>query len=231
MRLVAPDSLDSDADSLEPATVCLPPHQMQDFVSVLRWRAERHGPAIAFRFLNNGVDEASVVSYSQLDQQARLLAGRLQSLELSGQRVVLLYPSGADYLIAMLACFYAGVVAVPLHPPRPNRSAIASIACAIAPASAATAGATLASSELISRTISSGDRPSRSSEAGLRDSVVRCSSMNLRVAGELESVPTMFRVTRVLYSTIFKRYRLDAQKRYRPALPGLLIDVSLSMVK
>ncbi|MGK7884105.1 MAG: fatty acyl-AMP ligase, partial [Crocosphaera sp.] len=34
----------------------------------------------------------------------------------------LLYPPGLDFIIAFFACLYAGVIAIPLYPPRPNRS-------------------------------------------------------------------------------------------------------------
>jgi acyl-CoA synthetase (AMP-forming)/AMP-acid ligase II/acyl carrier protein len=39
-----------------------------------------------------------------------------------GERVLLLYPSGLAYIAAFLGCLYAGAVAVPAYPPRPNRS-------------------------------------------------------------------------------------------------------------
>jgi acyl carrier protein len=38
-----------------------------------------------------------------------------------GERVLLLYPAGLEYVAAFLGCLYAGVVAVPAYPPRPNR--------------------------------------------------------------------------------------------------------------
>jgi acyl-CoA synthetase (AMP-forming)/AMP-acid ligase II/acyl carrier protein len=36
--------------------------------------------------------------------------------------VLLLYPAGLDYIAAFFGCLYAGAVAVPAYPPRPNRS-------------------------------------------------------------------------------------------------------------
>ena len=64
----------------------------------------------------------------------------------------------------------------PVAPRAASRSAAHSIACAIDSASAPTASTTLASSELISLTISRGLRVSMDSERGLRDSVRRWSS-------------------------------------------------------
>ncbi len=38
-----------------------------------------------------------------------------------GERALLLYPPGLEYVAAFFGCLYAGVVAVPVYPPRPNR--------------------------------------------------------------------------------------------------------------
>ncbi|RMF23370.1 MAG: fatty acyl-AMP ligase, partial [Cyanobacteria bacterium J083] len=37
-------------------------------------------------------------------------------------RVLLLYPPGLEYISAFFGCLYAGVIAIPAYPPRPNRS-------------------------------------------------------------------------------------------------------------
>ena len=49
---------------------------------------------------------------------------------LEGERALLLYPSGLDFVAAFFGCLYAGVTAVPAYPPRRNRNMarIASIA-------------------------------------------------------------------------------------------------------
>src|SRR5262249_10481324 len=46
----------------------------------------------------------------------------LQSQSSPGERVLLLYPPGLEYIGALFGCFYAGVVAVPAYPPRRNKS-------------------------------------------------------------------------------------------------------------
>ena len=38
-----------------------------------------------------------------------------------GERVLLLYPPGLEYVAALFGCLYAGAVAVPAYPPRFNR--------------------------------------------------------------------------------------------------------------
>ena len=94
---------------------------LSSFVDVILWRAKHQSHVNAFTFLENGVDETCAMTYAQLSDAARRMAGRLQDLELEGERVLLLYPSGPDYVIALIACLFSGVVAVPFYPPVPGR--------------------------------------------------------------------------------------------------------------
>jgi acyl carrier protein len=92
-------------------------------VDVLRWRASDQPGREAYTFLGAGTPEEGSVTYRELDLQARAIASRLQSLEVTGgERVVLLHPPGLEYVAAFLGCLYAGAVAVPAYPPRLNRS-------------------------------------------------------------------------------------------------------------
>jgi acyl-CoA synthetase (AMP-forming)/AMP-acid ligase II len=45
----------------------------------------------------------------------------LQKSGARGERVLLVYPPGLDFILAFCGCLYAGAVAVPVYPPRPNR--------------------------------------------------------------------------------------------------------------
>src|SRR5205807_1397406 len=38
-----------------------------------------------------------------------------------GERALLIYPPGLDYVVAVCGCLYAGMVAVPAYPPDPSR--------------------------------------------------------------------------------------------------------------
>jgi amino acid adenylation domain-containing protein len=58
---------------------------------------------------------------ARLDLEARRLAAGLQARGLQGERAILMHAPGPGYVIALLGCFYAGVVAVPAYPPRFNR--------------------------------------------------------------------------------------------------------------
>ena len=91
-------------------------------VELLRWRAAENPGAALFDFLPDGEDVGAVtLTRGELDSRARALAAQMQDLGLSGGRALLLYPPGLDFIVAFFGCLYAGVVAVPAHPPRVSR--------------------------------------------------------------------------------------------------------------
>ncbi|WP_425500803.1 AMP-binding protein [Pseudaquabacterium terrae] len=58
-------------------------------------------------------------SFADLDRQARGLGTLLQSDPgLAGQRVLLIFPPGLDFVVAFVGCLYGGAVPVPMSPPR-----------------------------------------------------------------------------------------------------------------
>ncbi|WP_130932190.1 non-ribosomal peptide synthetase [Pseudomonas sp. Sample_24] len=83
----------------------------------LQRRAALTPDRVALRFLAETRDQAVVLSYRELDQRARIIAGALQAEADFGDRAVLLFPSGPDYVAAFFGCLYAGVIAVPAYPP------------------------------------------------------------------------------------------------------------------
>ena len=42
---------------------------------------------------------------------------------MTGKRVLLLYPSGLDFIAAFMGCLYGGAIAVPAYPPLHQRQA------------------------------------------------------------------------------------------------------------
>ncbi|CAI5535525.1 unnamed protein product [Closterium sp. Naga37s-1] len=61
-------------------------------------------------------------TYEELDALSRAVSASLVGEwgAARGDRVVLLYPPGLDFLIAFIACLRSGVVAVPVYPPNPR---------------------------------------------------------------------------------------------------------------
>lgn len=91
--------------------------------AVLRRRARELPNHVAFGYLPDGEHEAEPWTYAELDQRARALAVRLLALEKPGRPVLLVYEGGLQPLAAFFGCLYAGMVAVPLAPPRPRQPA------------------------------------------------------------------------------------------------------------
>jgi amino acid adenylation domain-containing protein len=89
-----------------------------NFVSTVRSRAAETPQVVAYTFL---ADSETEVTYSELDRQARGIGAALQDLGATGERVLLLFHSGLDFIAAFFGCLYAGAVAVPAYPPRSAR--------------------------------------------------------------------------------------------------------------
>src|SRR5262249_33981649 len=66
----------------------------------------------------DGGTEERRITYADLDRDARAIAARLLASCRSGDRALLVYPPGLEFVSALFGCFYAGVVAVPAYPPR-----------------------------------------------------------------------------------------------------------------
>lgn len=91
-------------------------------IDILTYRATAEPDKIPYTFLLDGEIQEVSYSYQQLDQVAKTIAAKLQQQFQKGDRALLLYPPGLEYIAAFFGCLYAGIVAVPVYPPRPNRS-------------------------------------------------------------------------------------------------------------
>jgi acyl-CoA synthetase (AMP-forming)/AMP-acid ligase II len=97
----------------------------QDFptlIDLLSFRATHQSDQIGYTFLGDGETETGKLTYQELDQQARAIAAKLQSFKLAGSHALLLYPPGLEFITAFFGCLYAGVVAIPVYPPRRNQN-------------------------------------------------------------------------------------------------------------
>lgn len=91
--------------------------EANDFVEILRMRADTRADKTAYVFLDDGEREGERVSYGELDKSARAIAARLVDIGLVGRCAILLYPPSLSYIEAFFGCLYAGVIAVPAYPP------------------------------------------------------------------------------------------------------------------
>ena len=96
--------------------------KIDTLVDILRNRVMDRPNQTIYNFLVDGETEELSLTYAQLEQKAKAIATHLQSVTSPQDRVLLLFPAGLDYITAFFGCLYAGVIAIPAYPPRPNRS-------------------------------------------------------------------------------------------------------------
>ena len=94
---------------------------METLVDLLRERAAGQGDRLAFVFLEDGAVESQRMTYAELDERARAVAASLQEIAAAGERALVIYPAGLDFLVGLFGCLYAGVIGIPTPPPEASR--------------------------------------------------------------------------------------------------------------
>ncbi len=78
----------------------------------------------AFTYLDDGENESATLSYGELHRRALAIGCALRGAGIErGERALLLFAPGLDFIAAFFGCLYAGVIAVPAYPPDPGRIA------------------------------------------------------------------------------------------------------------
>ncbi|WP_329791242.1 AMP-binding protein [Lentzea sp. DG1S-22] len=85
-------------------------------VHVLLDHVADHGDQRAYEYLHDD-GRVEEITYRELFARARTAAHRLRAENTGGGPALLLYPPGLDFVVAVWACFLAGVPAVPAYPP------------------------------------------------------------------------------------------------------------------
>ena len=67
----------------------------------------RRGQERTFTYLVDGETDQVHLTNAQLDEQARAVAAKLVSMGLAGERALLLYPAGLDFIAAFFGCLYS----------------------------------------------------------------------------------------------------------------------------
>lgn len=98
--------------SVEPARAFL------TLTDVLRCHSALRPHDRAYVFLSERGTEEAVLTFADLERRARAVAARLGELAGIGDRALLMFPAGLDFLVAFCGCLMAGVVAVPIMVPR-----------------------------------------------------------------------------------------------------------------
>jgi len=98
----------------------MPSQSESNIVEILHHRAISQGEKTAYIYLKDGENKEVVLTYRELETQAKAIAIQLKQLVEPGSRVLLIYSySGClEFIRAFFGCLYAGLVAVPCHPPK-----------------------------------------------------------------------------------------------------------------
>jgi acyl-CoA synthetase (AMP-forming)/AMP-acid ligase II/acyl carrier protein len=95
--------------------------QPTELVEAIRHQTQVRPADDALVFLRDGEEVAATVTYGELDSRLRAIAAGLQPRATAGDRVLLIYPPGIEYVLGFLGCIYAGLVPVPAYVPHPER--------------------------------------------------------------------------------------------------------------
>ncbi|KGT93068.1 polyketide synthase, partial [Erwinia typographi] len=95
-------------------------NQFTTLVDGIEFYARQQHDFPALRFVAHDGSE-QVLTYGMVAARSRALAARLQQRYSAGSAALILYPSGVEYVITLLACFYAGIVGVPVNLTGPSR--------------------------------------------------------------------------------------------------------------
>jgi acyl-CoA synthetase (AMP-forming)/AMP-acid ligase II len=91
-------------------------------VDLLRCRAAEQENERAYVFLSDKGAEEAVLTFGELERRARAVAVALTRSTQRGDRALLLFGPGPDFIIAYFGCVLAGVIPVPMMLPRRNSS-------------------------------------------------------------------------------------------------------------
>lgn len=88
--------------------------QRASLIEVLQQRVIEQPNKTAYIFLQDGEQIAGQLTYQELDGKAKKIALYCQSIIATGERALLLYPPGLEFVAAFFGCLYAGIVAIPV---------------------------------------------------------------------------------------------------------------------
>jgi FkbH-like protein len=88
----------------------------ETLLDIIRYRAKNTPKKIAYMFVLK--DKVTNITYKELDDRARAIGSYLVSIDATGKCVLLMLSPGFEFISSFFGCLYAGVIAVPVCPPR-----------------------------------------------------------------------------------------------------------------
>ena len=92
------------------------------FLDVIEYQARLHAAKRALVVVDKACHETEVLTYGELMRRSHRVAAALAGdwTVKPGDRVVLVYPPGLDFVVALVGAMMAGALAVPAYPPNPE---------------------------------------------------------------------------------------------------------------
>ncbi|WJV44448.1 fatty acyl-AMP ligase [Streptomyces flavofungini] len=130
MSIEAPRTAHTPSTGFTLSTLGPEPVALEYLADTVRRFAAERGEAPALTVLGDRrgrggarrADTVVTLTYRELDERARAVAAEVQAACPPRARVAVLCPHDEHYVVAFLACLYAGVIAVPLYAPELFRS-------------------------------------------------------------------------------------------------------------
>ncbi|QMT61545.1 fatty acyl-AMP ligase [Legionella sp. PC997] len=92
--------------------------KIENIVELFKERAFANPSAPLYYFSTTGLFENSEqYTYGELQQKIYSIAALIQQYAKPGDRVLLIFTPGIDYIVTFWACLFSGVLAVPAYPP------------------------------------------------------------------------------------------------------------------
>jgi acyl-CoA synthetase (AMP-forming)/AMP-acid ligase II/acyl carrier protein len=151
--------------------------------SIVQHHATTRPTAPAYSFMSNGEQIDSQLCYADVDTQARAIAANLQISHglKKGDRVVLLFVPGLDFIRAFHACLYAGFIAIPVNPPSSTGQSWANFVAIVDNAGAAVILADATKQQFLVR-------QNVVHQTSLKPAVVDIATLDMTLAGKFQPV-------------------------------------------
>src|SRR5882672_7094975 len=122
-------------------------------VEILEHRAATQGDERALIFLSDRGAEEAILTFRELHDAANALAKRLARAAKPGDRALLVFAPGLEFVVAFFGCLIARVIAVPMMVPRrqSSRDSSASIMANCKPTVALTSPSLVSRDDLAAR--------------------------------------------------------------------------------
>ena len=91
---------------------------LPSLVDLLRYRAIEQPDDPAYILLSDRGREDAQITFGELERRTRAVAARLAERAAPGERALLLFANGIDFMVAFFGCLVAGIIAVPMMLPR-----------------------------------------------------------------------------------------------------------------